>query len=69
MARANTDLRRRIASGDYVVDPRAVAEAMLRRYERVASGPSRGMPVSAEMIDRLAARPKQDDPAAGRGAA
>jgi hypothetical protein len=68
MAQANTDLRRRIASGNYLIDPRAVAEAMLRHYLRVASGSFGGMPVSGE-VERLVLRPEHGDPAAGRGGA
>jgi hypothetical protein len=69
MAHTTTYLRRTIASGEYAIDPRAVAEAMLRRFQRVASGSTRDMPVTGDPIDRLAVRSAQDDTRARRDAA
>ena len=48
------DLRSRIARGEYVVDPHAVAQAMVSR-----------MLVSAQLFGHRAVRPDQDDPGAG----
>jgi hypothetical protein len=69
MAQTTTHLRRTIASGEYAIDPRAVAEAMLRHFRRVASGSTRDMPVTGDPIDRLAIRSAQDNTGARRDAA
>jgi Anti-sigma-28 factor, FlgM len=45
-------LRERIARGEYMVDPHAVAEAMLRRSP---------MLVPAEALERLAVLPDEDE--------
>ena len=47
-------LRERVASGEYAVDPHAVAEAMLSR-----------MLVASQPFDRAPVRPRQNDAAAG----
>jgi hypothetical protein len=56
-------LARAIERGEYVVDTRAVAEAMLRRGQ-----PSLVL-VSAQSLDRPAVRVQQDDSAPEAGAA
>ena len=56
------DLRQRIAADDYAVDPRVVADAMLRRQAgRPATGPGSPMLVAAE-LDWLFPRAEQDEP-------
>ena len=56
------ELMRRVAAGEYVVDPQAVAAAMLRRSaDRAAARRLSRMLVSGE-VDRLAARPDQPRP-------
>jgi hypothetical protein len=53
------ELRRRIAEGTYVVDPRAVAEAMVRRSaDRADARRLSRMLVSGE-VDRLAVAPDE----------
>jgi hypothetical protein len=52
-------LARAIAQGEYVVDPHAVAAAMLRRGSPLA------VLVPAQPLDRLATGVEQDDPAPG----
>ena len=61
----NPFLLRQMTRGEYVVDPRAVAEAMLTRLprERSFGGPS-GVLVSLER-DPLAGRSPEDGPRAG----
>ena len=54
-------LARLIARGDYVVDPHAVAAAMLRRTR---SRPSLVL-VAPQPVDRPAVRVEQDQPAPG----
>jgi hypothetical protein len=51
-------LRERIARGDYVVDPHAVAEAILR-------WPRSPMLIPAEALERLAVLPEEDEPLPG----
>ena len=59
------DLKRRIADGTYVVDPRAVAEAMLRRQaDRDDARRLSRMLVSGE-LDRPAVRADEPGPRSG----
>ena len=59
-------LRRRIEEGTYVVDARAVAEAMMRRTaDRADARRLSRMLVSGE-VDRLAGGPDQPHPGTGR---
>jgi hypothetical protein len=51
-------LRERIARGEYVVDPRAVADAMLRRPRSLVLVP-------AEALERLAVLADEDEPLPG----
>lgn len=44
------ELRQRIAKGDYRVDPRAVAEAIVRRRWSVAMAPQSSAPASEDRI-------------------
>jgi hypothetical protein len=50
------DLRRRIESGEYVVDPHAVAGAMLRRRADLAEARRVSRMLVAGELDRLAGR-------------
>jgi Anti-sigma-28 factor, FlgM len=60
------ELRRRIAEGEYVVDPRAVADAMLRRSaDRADARRLSRMLVSGE-VDRLPGGPHEPQPGARR---
>ena len=62
----DADLQRRIAEGRYVVDPHAVAEAMLRRSaDRADARRLSRMLVSGE-VDRLPRGVEKPDPGAGR---
>jgi hypothetical protein len=65
-------LRARIARGDYVVDPLAVAEAMLCASARLGRarrdallGPCSPMLVPAEALERLVVLPDEDQPLPG----
>jgi Anti-sigma-28 factor, FlgM len=51
--RVDPELRRRVASGEYVVDPHAVAEAMLRRA-RIAEAERFSRMLVAAQRERLA---------------
>ena len=60
------ELRRRIAEGRYVVDPHAVAHAMLRRSaDRADARRLSRMLVSGE-LDRLPGRAQKPRPGTGR---
>jgi hypothetical protein len=60
------ELRRRIAAGEYVVDPHAVAAAILRRSaDRADARRLSRMLVSGE-LDRLPGGPDQPHPRTGR---
>ena len=50
------DLRRRIAAGEYAVDSRAVADAMLRRMPGALRPGGRSRMLVAAELDRLSAR-------------
>ena len=55
---ADPSLGERIARGEYVVDPHAVAEAMLKRLRS-------GVFVAPEVVDRPAVAPDEEKPLAG----
>jgi hypothetical protein len=55
------DLAGRIARGEYVVDPNAVAEAMLRRWSRASSL----VLITTEPLDRPAVGADEHEPAPG----
>jgi hypothetical protein len=57
------DLRRRIAGGEYVVDPHAVAAAMLRRSADRAEARRLSRMLVAGEVDRLPGR--ADEPESG----
>jgi hypothetical protein len=56
----DTGLTERVRRGEYVVDPEAVAQAMLRRW-RLDSP----VLVPAEPLDGTAVGPRDDEPAPG----
>jgi hypothetical protein len=59
-------LLKALDEGSYVVDPHAVAEAMLRRREQLAEARRLSkMLVAAQVDDGAVARPDLDEPAAG----
>jgi hypothetical protein len=58
-------LLRRIRDGEYVVDPHAVAEAMLRRGAQRAEAQRLSRMLVARELDRLPGRP--DEPGARPG--
>jgi hypothetical protein len=59
-------LLKALEDGTYVVDPHAVAEAMLRRREQLAEARRLSeVLVSAEVDDGTVGRADLDDPAAG----
>jgi hypothetical protein len=59
-------LLRALEEGTYVVDPRAVAEAMLRRREQLAEARRLSQVLIAAQVDDLAAGTEDlDEPAAG----
>ncbi len=66
MARTGIDpaLRRKLAQGEYVVDPQAVAEAILRRAGAARREGSR-MLVPAELLHRPPVDPHEDSATAG----
>jgi hypothetical protein len=57
MAGVDPALRMALEQGTYVVDPYAVAEAILRRHEQVAE---------ARRLSRMLIAAELDEPAAGR---
>ena len=63
-----TSLRRAIDSGEYLVDPDAVADAILRRARAVAARPPSEVLVSAQRLEALLPDPPEvsamspDDP-------
>jgi hypothetical protein len=59
------ELRRRVQSGEYTVDPRAVAEAMLRRRDDLAAARRLSWVLVAGELDGISFRP--DEPEAGAG--
>ncbi len=59
-------LLKALEEGSYVVDPHAVAEAMLRRRERLAEARRLSEVLVAAQIDERAVRPADlDEPASG----
>ena len=54
-----------IENGTYVVDPHAVAEAMLRRRERIAEARRLAVLVAAQVHDAAVGGMDLDSPAAG----
>ena len=60
------DLKRRIAAGDYVVDPHAVAAAMLRRGAERAEARRLSRMLVAGELDRLSCGRDEPGPLAGR---
>ena len=59
-------LLRALEEGTYVVDPRAVADAMLRRRERLAEARRLSQVLIAAQVDDFAGgRSELDEPAAG----
>jgi hypothetical protein len=58
----NPTLATAVARGQYVVNERAVAEAILRRSE---TRPRSGVLVSSQALDHLPARSEEDGAAAG----
>jgi hypothetical protein len=59
-------LLRALEEGTYVVDPRAVADAMLRRRERLAEVRRLSQVLIAAQVDDFAGgRSELDEPAAG----
>jgi hypothetical protein len=60
--RIDANLAERIRRGEYEVDARAVAEAMVRRWRAGSS-----VLVTGEALDRAAVRPKQRKPEPGSG--
>ena len=64
--RIDPELRRRVAAGEYVVDPHAVAEAMLRRHEDRATARRLSRVLVAGQLDRLAAPADEPDARSGR---
>jgi hypothetical protein len=66
MNRVDPALRKALETGTYVVDPYAVAEAMLRRREQVAEARRlTQVLVATEIDDSAVHRADLDDPAAG----
>jgi hypothetical protein len=53
-----------LAQGTYVVDPRAVADAIIRRNEDIAEARSLSRVLVAAQLDRQAIVPADDEPAA-----
>jgi hypothetical protein len=60
------DLKRRIAAGDYVVDPHAVAAAILRRGAERAEARRLSRMLVAGELDRLSGGRDEPGPRAGR---
>ncbi len=62
----NPFLLRQLARGEYVVDPYAVAEAMLTRLPRQRSigRVASGVLVALERVDRFVTRSEEDGPRA-----
>ena len=56
-----TDLRRAIDAGDYLVDPGAVADAILRRTLALTAGRPSEMLVSAQLLEIPSPEPPQLD--------
>jgi hypothetical protein len=63
--RIDPELMRRVAAGEYVVDPDAVAAAMLRRHADRAEARRLSRMLVAGELDGLAVGP--DEPCAGSG--
>jgi hypothetical protein len=63
--RIDPELMRRVAAGEYVVDPHAVAAAMLRRRADRAEARRLSRMLVAGELDELAAAP--DEPRPGPG--
>jgi hypothetical protein len=60
------ELRRRIAAGEYVVDPHAVASAMLRRSAHRAEARRLSRMLVAGELDGLPVAPDEPDARPGR---
>jgi hypothetical protein len=60
------ELRRRIAAGEYVVDPHAVADAILRRGAERREAERLSRMLVAREGDLLSSRPEQPQPRTGR---
>jgi hypothetical protein len=54
-----------LEQGTYVVDPHAVAEAIVRRHQRLAEVRRLAVLVAAQVDDPAAGRSQLDEPAAG----
>jgi hypothetical protein len=63
--RIDPELRRRVRAGEYVVDPHAVAEAMLRRRDDRATARRLSRVLVAGQLDRLAAPADEPDARSG----
>jgi hypothetical protein len=64
--RIDPELMRRVAAGEYVVDPHAVAAAMLRRRADRAEARRLSRMLVAGELDGLAAAPDEPRPGPGR---
>jgi hypothetical protein len=53
------ELARRVADGEYEIDPQAVAEAMLRRHARLNQMRQLSRVLVARQLDRAPRRPEQ----------
>jgi hypothetical protein len=60
------ELRRRIAAGEYVVDPHAVAAAMLRRNADRAEARRLSRMLVAGEVDGIPRRPDEPEPGTSR---
>ena len=58
-------LLRALEGGTYVVDPRAVAEAMIRRHEQMAEARRLAVLVAAQLDDPAIGGAQLDEPSAG----
>lgn len=58
-------LLKALEEGTYVVDPHAVAEAILRRHERVAEARRLAVLVAAQLDDAAVDGAQLDEPSAG----
>jgi hypothetical protein len=55
----DTELMRRVRAGEYVVDPHAVADAMLRRHADRAAARRLSRMLVARELDRVPVRPDE----------